>query len=71
MGKITNQSLEEKSVSNSRDEFDLVFQVETLSDELDGKVDGLTPLYDDEIGLWEELESRYRRRIASTTKRTD
>lgn len=71
MGKITNQSLEEKSVSNSRDEFDLVFQVETLSDEFDTKANGLTPLYDDEIGLWEELESRYRRRIASTVKRTD
>ena len=71
MGKIINQSLEEKSVSNSRDEFDLVFQVETLSDEFDRKANGLTPLYDDEIGLWEELESRYRRRIASTVKRTD
>ena len=71
MGKITNQSLEEKSISNSIDEFELAFQVEVQSDEVETKVYRLTPLYDEEIGLWEELESRYRRRKANTIKRIE
>ncbi len=64
MGKIINQSLEEKSVSNSIDELQLEFQVEIRSKELDTPSDGLAALYDDEIGLWEELESRYKRKVA-------
>jgi hypothetical protein len=62
MGKIINQSLEEKSIPNSIDELELSFQAEVRSDDLEIPADGLMPSYDDEIGLWEELESRYRRR---------
>ena len=62
MGKIINQSLEEKSIPNSMDALELSFQVEVRNDELETPADGLTLLYDDEIGLWEALESRYRRR---------
>jgi len=65
MGKIINPSLEEKSIPNSIDELELSFQVEVRSDKLETPLDGLTPLYDDEIGLWEALESRYRRRTTS------
>ena len=66
MGKIINQSLEEKSIPNSIDELELSFQAEIRIDDLDTKGNGLMPLYDDEIGLWEALESRYRRRAQAS-----
>jgi hypothetical protein len=54
MGKITSQTIEAESIQESKPDFG--------SKELSSE----TPMgYDEEIGLWEELEHRFRRNIVS------
>lgn len=63
MDKITSKTLEieEPLVDAQSMPIDDVFWVETSSVGIIARMPSLTPIiYDDEIGLWEELEHRNR-----------
>jgi len=67
MDKITSKTLEieEPLVDAQSMPIDDVFWVETSSVGITARMPSLTPIiYDDEIGLWEELE--HRNRLADT-----
>jgi hypothetical protein len=59
MGKITVQSPGTEAIRHTTDEpnGDLCFALHY--DDTVTHITGITPLYDDEIGLWEELEHRH------------
>ena len=67
MGKITSQSVETESIQESKPDFgSKEFSSETPTYDRSLTERGLTPMgYDEEIGLWEELEHRFRRNTAS------
>lgn len=67
MGKIISQTSATESNHASVPELKEELYFEAHSDNTNTEETGLIRIgyYDDEIGLWEELESRYRRRTAS------
>ena len=58
MGKITVQSPSTDSINQTTDELNGDLYFELHYDDIVAHITGITPLYDDEIGLWEELEHR-------------
>jgi len=59
MGKITVQSPSAETIRQTTDEPNDYLYFALHYDDTIAHTTGTTPLYDDEIGLWEELEHRY------------
>ncbi len=65
MGKIISQTLEVEILHEPIQKPETVYYVEARNDDVNARVVGLTSVgYDNEIGLWEELEHRNRLNIA-------
>ena len=65
MGKIISQTLEVETVHEPIQKPEAVFYVDVWNVDVNARVVGLTSIgYDNEIGLWEELEHRNRLNIA-------
>lgn len=61
MGKISSQTLEVKILHEPIQKLKVAFSVEAWNVDVNTRVVGLTSVgYDNEIGLWEELEHRNR-----------
>jgi hypothetical protein len=60
MGKITTQPLATETIRQAIDELKDDLYLELLYDDRVANLSRITPIYDDEIGLWEELEHRSR-----------
>lgn len=61
MGKIISQTLEVEILHEPIQKPETVYYVETWNVDVNARVFGLTSVgYDNEIGLWEELEHRDR-----------
>ena len=60
MGEITIPSLATETIRQVNDKPIDDLYLELLYDDTVANLSRITPLYDDEIGLWEELEHRKR-----------
>lgn len=61
MGKISSQTLEVETIHEPVQKPETVYYVEVWNVDVNARVVGLTSAgYDNEIGLWEELEHRNR-----------
>lgn len=59
MGKIATQTPAAETIRQTTDEPNGDLYFELHYDDTVAHITGITPLYDDEIGLWEELEQRH------------
>jgi len=67
MGKIVIPSLATETIRQATDELEGNLYFELHYDDTIAHTTKITPLYDDEIGLWEELE--HRNKLRNDSKR--
>ena len=61
MGKIISQTLEVETIHEPIQKPEAIYYVEAWNVDVNARIVGLTSVgYDNEIGLWEELEHRNR-----------